>query len=47
MNTKVWYLPYFERDLPYTQMIKTYSNANTHRLRMVHTMNDTKEPQGC
>ena len=34
MNTKVWYLPYFE-GVYHTRMIETYSNVNA---RMVHTM---------
>ena len=37
MNTKVWYLPYFE-GVYYTQMIKTFSNTNAHMVRMVHIM---------
>ena len=34
MNTKVWYLPYFE-GVYHTRMIETFSNASA---RMVHTM---------
>ena len=40
MNTKVWYLPYFE-GVYHTQMIETYSNANACMVCivcMVHTM---------
>ena len=29
MNTKVWYLPYFE-DVYNTRIIETFSNANAH-----------------
>ena len=34
MNTKVWYLSYFE-GVYYTRIIETFSNVN---VRMVHTM---------
>ena len=37
MNTKVWYLLYFE-GVYHTRMIETFSNANARMLRMVHTM---------
>ena len=35
MNTKVWYLPYFE-GVYHTRMIETYSNANARMVRIVH-----------
>ena len=37
MNTKVWYLPYFE-GVYHTWMIETFANANAHMVRMVNTM---------
>ena len=37
MNTKVWYLSYFE-GVCHIGMIETYSNANACYVRMVHTM---------
>ena len=40
MNTKVWYLPYFE-GVYHTRMIETYLNVNARMVRMVrmaHTM---------
>ena len=37
MNTKVWYLPYFE-GVYHTRMIETFSSANAHMVCMVHTM---------
>ena len=37
MNTKVWYLPYFE-GVYHTRMIETFSNVNARMVCMVHTM---------
>ena len=37
MNTKVWYLPYFE-GVYHARMIETFSNVNARMVRMVHTM---------
>ena len=37
MNTKVWYLPYFE-GVYRTRMIETFSYANARMVCMVHTM---------
>mgnify|MGYP006905966932 CR=1 FL=1 len=37
MNTKVWYLPYFE-GVFHTRMIETFTNANALMVRMLHTM---------
>ena len=37
MNTKVWYLPYFE-GVYHTRTVETYSNANARMVCMVHTM---------
>ena len=37
MNTKVWYLPYFE-GVYHTRMIETYLNVNARMVRMVHCM---------
>mgnify|MGYP000403228330 FL=1 len=40
MNTKLWYLPYFEGGY-YTQTIETNYNADARMVRMVHTMDVT------
>ena len=37
MNTKVWYLSYFE-GVYHTRMFDTFSNANALIVCMVHTM---------
>ena len=37
MNTKVWYLPYFE-SVYRTRRIETFTNANACMVSMVHTM---------
>ena len=37
MNTKVWYLSYFE-GVYHTRMIATFANANARMVRMVLTM---------
>ena len=37
MNTKVWYLLYFE-SVYHTRMIETFLNANARMVSMVHTM---------
>ena len=37
MNTKVWYLSYFE-SVYHTRMIETFSNVNARMVRMVYTM---------
>ena len=37
MNTKVWYLPYFEC-VYHTRIIETFSNGNARMVHMVHTM---------
>ena len=36
MNTKVWYLPYFD-GVYYTRMIETFLNANGPMVLMVQT----------
>ena len=35
MNTKIWYLPYFE-SVYHTGMIETFANVNARMLSMVH-----------
>ena len=40
MNTKVWYLSFFE-GVYHPQMIQTFVNANARMVRMVHTMIET------
>ena len=40
MNTKVWYLPYFD-GVYYTRMIETFLNVNARMVHMVHTMHQT------
>ena len=37
MDTKVWYLPYFE-GVYHTLIIETFSNVNARMVRMIHTM---------
>ena len=37
MNTKVWYLPYFE-GVYHIQTVETLTNANARMVRTVHTM---------
>ena len=43
MNTKVWYLPYFE-GVYHTQMIETFSNANVRMVSMIHTTYEVLRP---
>ena len=43
MNTKVWYLPYFE-GVHYTRVIETYSNVKARMVCMFHTMFSTIHP---
>ena len=43
MNTKVWYLSYFE-SVYHTGMIETFSHANAHMVHMVNTMDENTLP---
>ena len=44
MNTKVWYLPYFE-GVYHTRTIETFSDANARMVCMAHTMHGTMHSQ--
>ena len=41
MNTKVWYLPYFE-GVFHTRMIRMCANVNARMVRILHTMGLSK-----